>query len=131
MGKDNRGIRIFLEEFVLCYAVIKWTVLAVLSGLVVGGAVSLFVELLEFSIGVAGKLTGIWHYAILPLGLAASALMVHYLAPDASGHGTEKVVEAVHERAGQIDVKVVPVKMITTIVTVAAGGSAGKEGPAT
>ena len=131
MDKDSKGIRIFLEEFVLCYAVIKWTALAVLSGLVVGGAVSLFVELLEFSIGVAGKLTGIWHYAILPLGLAASTLMVHYLAPDASGHGTEKVVEAVHERAGQIDVKVVPVKMITTIVTVAAGGSAGKEGPAT
>ena len=131
MNKDNRGIRVFLEEFVLCYAVIKWTALAVLSGLVVGGAVSLFVKLLEFSIGEAGKLTGIWHYAILPLGLAASTLMVHYLAPDASGHGTEKVVEAVHERAGQIDVKVVPVKMITTIVTVAAGGSAGKEGPAT
>ena len=131
MNKDNRGIRVFLEEFVLCYAVIKWTALAVLSGLVVGGAVSLFMKLLEFSIGEAGKLTGIWHYAILPLGLAASTLMVHYLAPDDSGHGTEKVVEAVHERAGQIDVKVVPVKMITTIVTVAAGGSAGKEGPAT
>ena len=57
--------------------------------------------------------------------------MVRYLAPDASGHGTEKVVEAVHERSGEIDVKVVPVKMITTIVTIAAGGSVGKEGPAT
>ena len=127
----KKGLRMFLEEFVMTYAVFKWLMLAVLSGILVGGAVSLFVKLLEFGIHVTGGLPAMAQKALLPFGLVASALMVHYLAPDASGHGTEKVVEAVHERSGQIDVKVVPVKMITTIVTVAAGGSVGKEGPAT
>ncbi len=131
MCKDKKCFRILLEEFALFFAVGKWTLLAVISGVIVGAGVSLFVELLEFSIGAAEKLPSVWTYAALPLGLVASTLTVHYLAPDASGHGTEKVVEAVHERAGKIDLKVVPVKMVSTIMTVAAGGSAGKEGPAT
>ncbi len=58
-----------------------------------------------------------------------SALMVKYLAPDAKGHGTEKVIEAVHKRSGRIPAAVVPVKLAATIVTLAVGASAGKEGP--
>ncbi len=131
LDSNKKTFRILLEEFALFFAVGKWTLLAVISGVVVGAGVALFVKMLEFSIGATAKLPTFWTYAALPLGLIASTLTVHYLAPDASGHGTEKVVEAVHERAGRIDLKVVPVKMISTIMTVAAGGSAGKEGPAT
>ena len=127
----NSFKRRFEEEFVLFFAVVKWTVLALLSGVVVGAAVALFVKLLNFGIGTARAVPSVWGYALLPIGLVVSTLMVRYLAPDASGHGTEKVVEAVHERGGKIDLKVVPVKMVTTIVTVACGGSAGKEGPST
>ena len=121
----------FAEELVLFYAVVKWTVLALISGVVVGAAVALFVKLLNLGIGVTGAAPSALGYVLLPIGLVASTVMVRYLAPDASGHGTEKVVEAVHERAGKIDLKVVPVKMITTIITVSCGGSAGKEGPST
>ncbi|MDY3868770.1 MAG: chloride channel protein, partial [Pyramidobacter sp.] len=128
---NKKGLRKILEEFVMTYAVVKWLALAVVSGICVGGAVSLFVKVLEFSIHTTGGLPILVQRALLPVGLVLSALMVRYLAPDASGHGTEKVVEAVHERSGRIDVKVVPVKLVTTVVTVAAGGSAGKEGPAT
>jgi hypothetical protein len=55
--------------------------------------------------------------------------MTKYLTPDAEGHGTEKVVEAVHKQSGKIKASVVPVKLFATIITIAAGGSAGKEGP--
>jgi H+/Cl- antiporter ClcA len=54
---------------------------------------------------------------------------VNYLALEARGHGTEKVIEAIHKRFGKINPAVVPVKLIATIVTLAVGGSAGKEGP--
>jgi H+/Cl- antiporter ClcA len=128
---EKRSFAVLQEEFALIFAVLKWTALAIISGIIVGGGVTLFVEMLEFSIGLTSNLSKFWVYAALPLGLTASALSVHYLAPDASGHGTEKVVEAVHERAGDIELKVVPVKMLSTIFTVASGGSAGKEGPAT
>jgi H+/Cl- antiporter ClcA len=63
------------------------------------------------------------------LALFLSALIVQYLAPDAKGHGTEKVIEAIHQRGGLIKPLVVPVKLLATVVTLAAGGSAGKEGP--
>jgi H+/Cl- antiporter ClcA len=56
-------------------------------------------------------------------------VIVQYLAPDAKGHGTEKVIEAIHQRAGMIKPLVVPVKLLATVVTLASGGSAGKEGP--
>lgn len=65
----------------------------------------------------------------LPLALLASSALVRYLAPDAAGHGTEKVIEAVHQRMGKIPFKVVPIKLVATIITLASGGSAGKEGP--
>ncbi len=55
--------------------------------------------------------------------------MIQYLAPDAEGHGTEKVIEAIHKRWGKIKLAVVPVKLIATVITITGGGSAGKEGP--
>ena len=61
--------------------------------------------------------------------LFLSNLIVKYLAPEAEGHGTEKVIEAVHKRSGKINPLVVPIKLIATIITIALGGSAGKEGP--
>jgi H+/Cl- antiporter ClcA len=39
------------------------------------------------------------------------------------------VIEAIHQRGGIIKPLVVPVKLLATVVTLASGGSAGKEGP--
>ena len=55
--------------------------------------------------------------------------LVKKFAPDATGHGTEKVIEAVHKKDGWIDVKVMPIKLFATVVTIFTGGSVGKEGP--
>ena len=68
-------------------------------------------------------------FFLLPVGLFLSVVLTKYLAPDAEGHGTEKVIEAVHKHSGKINAAVVPVKIIATIITLASGGSAGKEGP--
>ncbi len=66
---------------------------------------------------------------MLPAAFLVSTLTIKYLAPEAKGHGTEKVIEAIHQRSGKINPLVVPVKLVSTVVTIAAGGSAGKEGP--
>ena len=50
-------------------------------------------------------------------------------APTAKGHGTEAVVTAVHENYGWIEWRVAPVKLLATVLTLAFGGSVGKEGP--
>jgi len=65
------------EEVALWFAVAKWTLLAVLSGIMVGAGVTVFVKLLEYSLGVTSELSGFWVYAVLPLGLIASTLSVH------------------------------------------------------
>ncbi len=115
------------ESTVLFISVIKWVFLATIAGLIVGGAVSLFLKLLTWSTGLSSQVPQFFWF--LPVSLFVSSLLVKYLAPDAEGHGTEKVIEAIHKRAGKIPVLVVPVKLVATIITLATGGSAGKEGP--
>ena len=48
---------------------------------------------------------------------------------NATGHGTEKVIEAIHKEDGYINAKVIPVKLVATVITIFSGGSVGKEGP--
>jgi H+/Cl- antiporter ClcA len=64
------------------------------------------------------------------VALFVSAVLVNYLSPQAKGHGTEKVIEAIHKYSSKLKPMSVPVKLAATIITIAAGGSAGKEGPA-
>ncbi len=117
----------FTESTILFLGIIKWVFLASLAGVIVGGSVSAFLKLLNW-----GTSLGSLHpnfFWLLPLSLFCSSLMVKYLAPDAEGHGTEKVIEAIHRRAGKIPVLVIPIKLLATLLTLATGGSAGKEGP--
>jgi len=53
----------------------------------------------------------------LPVALFLSAVLIKYLAADAAGQGTDKVVEAVHKRSGRINRTVVPVKLGATVIT--------------
>ena len=116
----------FREESILFISVLKWVTLATLVGIIVGFATTIFLKLLDLSISLGSK-TAIWYF--LPISFLLSVLITKKYAPEAEGHGTEKVIKAIHKNSGLIDIKVVPVKILTTIITIATGGSAGKEGP--
>jgi len=115
------------EQVTLFASVVKWTLYASIIGALVGLGTSGFLRLLAFTSRQVGNYPA--YYLFLPLTLLVSAALVRWLAPDASGHGTEKVIEAVHKRMGKIPFAVVPVKLVATVITLAGGGSAGKEGP--
>jgi H+/Cl- antiporter ClcA len=115
------------EESVLLISIFKWFVLASLVGVAVGISTTVFLVALEWSSARLGQNS--YFFFLLPVALALSSYITKYLAPEAEGHGTEKVIEAVHRRSGRIKAIVVPVKLVTTIITLACGGSAGKEGP--
>ncbi len=117
----------FLEEPVLFVSVLKWVVLATIVGTIVGLATTGF--LLALNAGTKFSNHYNYFFLLLPLAFLISTAAVQYLAPEAEGHGTEKVIEAIHRRSGKIKGAVVPVKLVATIVTLVAGGSAGKEGP--
>ena len=116
-----------LESSVLFVSILKWIFLATCAGIVVGLSTSLFLKVLELGIAYAKGYQ--YYYLSLPFAFLLSVLLVRYLAPEAAGHGTEKVIEAVHKRSGKMNPLVVPVKLVATVITIAAGGSAGKEGP--
>ena len=120
-------IRRLKEETVLFISVIKWVFLAAVTGIIVGLSTTVFLKLLMWSTKISGKYP--YYFLLLPMALFLSALMIKYLAPDAEGHGTEKVIEAIHKHSGKIKAAVVPVKLVATIITIALGGSVGKEGP--
>jgi H+/Cl- antiporter ClcA len=55
--------------------------------------------------------------------------VIKNFAPSAQGHGTEKVISVVHKNNSNIDISVIPIKLLATTLTITAGGSVGKEGP--
>lgn len=115
------------EEIIIFFSIFKWFALASIIGTIVGSATALFLKLLTLSVSIRNYSP---HYFLaLPFAFFASSYLVTRFASDAEGHGTEKVIEAVHKRAANIDILVVPVKLAATIITLAFGGSAGKEGP--
>ncbi len=71
-----------------------------------------------------------WRVALAPIlgGLAVGPL-IHFLAPEAGGHGVSEVIRSVAERNGAMRKRLVVVKSITSALTIASGGSAGREGP--
>ncbi len=51
------------------------------------------------------------------------------LAPEAAGTGSNEMIDAFHNKGGQINGKIPFVKSFATIITLSTGGSGGKEGP--
>jgi H+/Cl- antiporter ClcA len=119
--------RLLTEETIIFYTILRWFVLATIVGVIVGLSTTLFLKVLDWSITLGRQVPN--YFMLLPVALFLSVLLTRYLAPTAEGHGTEKVIEAVHKHSGKMETMVVPVKFVTTIITLALGGSVGKEGP--
>jgi CIC family chloride channel protein len=129
----------------------KWLVLGITIGVIAGlGAVVFYLALKytgEFLLGyLAGYhvptplgeggnpgSTGFVRPWAIPLvttgGALLSALIVAKLAPEATGHGTDEAIEAVHTDPRAIRGRAVLVKMVASALTIGSGGSGGREGP--
>ncbi len=87
----------------------------------------------QFSFGFLGTPLydqRLWLLLLLPaLGGLLSGLLVTRWAPEARGPGTGAVISAFHNHRGVISLLVAPVKALATILTLATGGAAGREGP--
>ena len=116
------------EQTAIFLSVAKWVVLSSVVGIVIGAVVTLFLKILI--IGETSRATLPFpYYYLLPVALFLTVFLVRKFAPNAEGHGTEKVIEAVHKKYGKIEIAVIPIKLFATVLTLFAGGSVGKEGP--
>jgi len=110
------------------------------TGVLTGAATIAFVELLNMvqrlAIGSAAWPLRVlpqlhwYHVLVVPMlgGLIVGPL-VHFLAPEAEGHGVPEVIEAVMLRGGRIRKRVATVKSLASALTIGTGGSVGREGP--
>jgi len=126
--QEQRWARMFAEHGTLVASLLKWTLLATAVGVLAGCGTAIFLRTLAWATTEMAQapLRLVW----LPVGFVIAHFLVRFLAPEAEGHGTDKVIEAVHQRGGRIPLAVAPVKLAATVVTIGVGGSVGKEGPA-
>jgi len=123
--------RWYTEHTALLISTTKWSLLGAAAGVCVGGGTRAFL----WSLAASSRLTtqfftgGFKPYYLLPLALPLCVWLIRNFAPSAHGHGTEAVIAAVHQRSGKVDWLVAPIKLFATVLTLAFGGSVGKEGP--
>lgn len=71
-----------------------------------------------------------WQRLLIPaLGGLLMSPIIRYFAPEAKGHGVPEVMAAVAKKGGVIQFKVGVAKALASAITIASGGSAGREGP--
>jgi len=121
----------YVEHTALLYSTLKWALLGICAGVSVGLGTRVFLLALKWS---TAEIDQTFHgplpaYYLLPLALPLCVYMIRTFAPTAKGHGTEAIIAAVHENYGKVDWRVAPVKLAATVLTLAFGGSVGKEGP--
>ena len=112
------------DELWLVSSITKWSVLSILTGLIVGTGAAGFIHLLDYSIELVRSL-GWLRFAMIFPGLMISMLIVRYFTHNAR----VDVEESIHKRSGAVSLTAIPVRLAATIITVACGGSTGKEGP--
>lgn len=117
-----------VEQTVIFFSVSKWLFLSSAVGIMIGGLMSVFIKILTTAEQTRSILPFPFYFT-LPFALMLTTWIVRTFDQNATGHGTEKVIEAVHKRDGYINAKVIPVKLIATVLTIFSGGSVGKEGP--
>ena len=127
----DEGSRWYTEHTALFISTSKWALLGAGGGACVGLGTRAFLwSLGAAATGVTALMAGIAPFILLPLALPACVWLIRTFAPDARGHGTEAVIAAVHQRSGRVNWRIAPVKLAATVLTLAFGGSVGKEGPA-
>lgn len=123
--------RWYAEHTALLISTLKWALLGTVAGVCVGGATRGFLSALAWSSALTRRLNlgPVPYYALLPFGMVFCVWLIRRFAPSAKGHGTEAVIAAIHQRSGRIEWQVAPIKLLATVMTLAFGGSVGKEGP--
>ncbi len=116
----------FSEQTVLFMSIVKWVLLAGIIGLVVGLTTTAFVKLLELSISQGSKY---WYYLFtIPLAMFLVALIRQYLFVKDDIETTNQVIDSIHG-SKPISWKSAIKAFFLPIITIAGGGSAGKEAP--
>ncbi len=130
----------FSERINRSHSLREWTLdilLALIVGIGSGLGAILFRWLIKFFRLVFYRLPPTFSYQGLDLNLIFVPIIggliigpiVYYVAIETKGHGVPEIMESVHLRHGIVRLRVLPLKLLVSSVTIGSGGSAGREGP--
>ncbi len=105
---------------------IRWTVLSLVLGSVLGVVGTEFVKSISWS--TKFRTAHLWCYALMPLG-GLLIVFLYRITHDSHDKGTNMILASLRSEA-QIPVQTAPLIFISTILTHFVGGSAGREGAA-
>lgn len=105
---------------------VKWILIAIVTGLVVGAVGIAFSHAMDWAARMRGTYT--WLLYCLPL---SGVLIVawYYLFHDMHNQGTNLVISAIHS-GEEVPIRMAPLMFVATVLTHLCGGSAGREGAA-
>ncbi len=83
----------------------------------------------EFNMDTITNVSIFYRILIPTAGGVFVGFIIQYIAREAKGHGVPEVMEAIIMRNGIIRPRVVFAKLIASAITIASGGSVGREGP--
>ena len=117
------------EPLVMLATVVQWLVLSIVTGTLVGAGCTLFLRALLATEGHAYAAPW-WLLALaLPLGGLANGLLLHYGYRLRRSTFNDNAIVAVNEQHGKLPFRTMWIKPLAALITLACGGSAGKEGP--
>ncbi len=104
----------------------KWLVLATLVGVIVGALDAAFLKLLDLAIGARNTVP--YFYVALPFSLYIVALLARKIAKPHKDYSTDAVIKRINAHR-QVSLWSAGKTFVLSIVTMAVGGSVGKEAP--
>ncbi|MGC1632289.1 MAG: voltage-gated chloride channel family protein [Gelidibacter sp.] len=127
---DKNKIRSFLfsfEQITTLLYLLKWTLICLVLGVIVGGVSAFFLLGLEWATNY--RESHLWIIALLPVGGFIIGLSYH-LYGSSVVKGNNLLLEELHSPKKIIPFRMVPLVLFGTIITHLFGGSAGREGTA-
>ncbi|MBU6466726.1 MAG: chloride channel protein [Burkholderiales bacterium] len=119
----------YIEPVIMLATILRWLLLASITGAIVGTGVSFFLQALFFLSEHTAHVSLWTQMALLPLAGILNGLLLHYGYREPGSYARDSVISAIHLRSGAMSHKTILIKPLAALITLALGGSAGKEGP--
>jgi len=114
-----------LQRKIAFLNILRWFLLSLLIGAIVGIFNAMFLKLLEYSIGLTNRFE--YYFLILPFALYLVSKLAA-ISPKDNDYSTNQAIASINERKGVSLISAVKAFFLP-IITIACGGSAGKESP--
>lgn len=119
--------KIVFTRLSIIFYILRWLVIVLPVAIVIGSVVAFFLWLLNWAIHY--RFIHSWLLYLLPL----AGVVIHFLYKlygKSAERGNNLIIDEIHEPGAGVPKRMVPLILVTTIITHLFGGSAGREGTA-